>query len=69
MTRGSGDFFRCMQKIGERFCSRADNRTEVIGEKRGEDDTSLREGGSRSAATAKTEERVEEEGGCHGNDG
>lgn len=46
-SRGGGDFFRCMQKKMEReierifFRSRADNRAEVIGEKRGE------EGGSR----------------------
>lgn len=47
-SRGGGDFFRCMQKKMEReierifFRSRADNRAEVIGEKRGE------EGGSRA---------------------
>lgn len=76
MTRGSGDFFRCMQKIRERFCSRADNRTEVIGEKRREDDTtaawSLPTGGwlRRARASAarrkpKTRRKTGREGGWH----
>lgn len=44
-----------MQKIRERFCSRADNRTEVIGEKRREDDT-FGEGGWRSLSADYEEE-------------
>ena len=61
--RWCGDVFRCMQKIRERFCSRADNRTEVIGEKRREDDTLVREGGARSRPTTRKNRR-QREGGC-----